>query len=198
MAGDSSNIVVGSAVFYLATYGTQLPDLTNLIPGGNEGTQVDWSDFDQIGYTDDGIDLSYNPTFKDIKVDEEMAAVDSILDGEKATVTIKMAEATLANLNRAIAGSVYATDAEGESVTVGSATKAQIQKFVIGFEGPAPNTNLTRVFIGYKARPTGNVGMKMQRADKVIIPVEFELLADSTQSAGNRLFKYRDFSSAAS
>jgi hypothetical protein len=67
---------------------------------------------------------------------------------------------------------------------------------MVGFEGLAPAGTLVskpwRIFVGHKAIAKGNVTMAMKRADKTIIPVQFNLFADSAQAAGAKLGYYVD------
>lgn len=197
-AFSADNVIVGSAKLYIAPYGTELPDLTNLITDADGNPTVDWSLFEAAGYTDDGIELTYTATEKDIEVDEEAAPIDTFTSKEACTVAAKLSEATLETINRAIAASALSSDAETQTLKVGSAPKSAQQKFVIGLEGPAPGTNQTRVVLIYKARPTGAVGLKMQREGQVLVPVNFKGLADSSRALGDRLFRIVDFNSTAS
>lgn len=193
--GDAANVIHGSGILRVAPKGSSLPDLTDL----NAEGKLNWPGaFDEVGYTDDGVEFVYTPTFKDIKVDEEPSPIDQLLDGEKLEVKVKLAEATLENLNRAIAGSSLESDSEGDTLHVGSADPEDIQEVILGFEGPAPADNQTRVIIAYRAKVTSSVSFKYQRSDKVMYDVTFTCLADSSQPAGQRLFLKRDFNVTAS
>lgn len=196
---DSSNVLAGSGILRLAPIGTSLPDLTDLDANFKVIWPVAWV---APGYTDDGVEITYTPNFKDLMVDEEMAAVKQLLTGEKMEVKVKLAEATLANLHYAIAGSTLedptAGNAENATLYIGSPTQSQIKEYMLGFEGPAPGTNQTRVVLAYRAKVIAAVSQKYKKDDKVIFDVTFSLLADSTQAAGQRLCKIVDFNSSAS
>lgn len=146
----------------------------------------------QVGYTDDGIDLAYTPTIKDITVDETPTPVSKLLTGEKAVISAKLAEATLLNLSRAISASKFSDDtATAKSISVKVGTGA-LTYVMVGVQGPAPGTNLTRIIIMYKALCQAAVAMKIQRKDKVVIPVQFEGLADSSKPVGEQLLEIVD------
>jgi hypothetical protein len=102
--GTAANVLVGPARGLIAPIGTTLPTL--------DGTTnpVTWdAAFKEFGYTEDGLTLVYNPTIKDIMVDEEMAPVKKILDAEKCSVQMKLAEATLQPIiAHCISASTYA------------------------------------------------------------------------------------------
>jgi hypothetical protein len=187
---DSANVIAGSGQMYLAPAGTAVPTLTSL--------PITWTGFTSPGYTDDGVEFIYSPTFKDINVDEEMAPVKKLLTAEKLEINIKMAETTLLNLQKAIAGSSLTEGAGVSTLYLGSA--AALQEWVLGFVGPAPvgGGNSTRVILCWRVMPIAAVTFKYQRKDKVVYAVKFEALADSTQAAGQRLAKIIDYNSAGS
>lgn len=189
--GTSANVISGPGVIYVAPNDGSVadPDLTV--------SPVVWPvGWKQFGYTDDGVDFQYGPSWKDFDVDEEMAPVDTKLIKEKLSVIMKLAEATLNNLGYAIAGSslvqVDPTSSTIGTLTLAGGSAASTSEFKLGFQGPAPGTNLTRVVIIYRAKSKGTVTVKYQRKDKVIIGVSFEALADGTKAAGARLFKMVD------
>lgn len=155
---------------------------------------VAWpSAWQQVGYTDSGIDIDYAPTVKDITVDEEMAPVSKILTAEKFTISATLAEATLLNLNRAISASVYSDDtttSKSIAVKVGSGS---LNFVMVGVQGPGEN-GATRVIVGYKMICQAPVKLKLQRKDKQVIAVQFEGVADSSKPVGQRLFQVVDVS----
>jgi hypothetical protein len=187
---DATNVIAGSGTLYIAPSGTAIPTLTSL--------PITWTGFSSPGYTDDGVEFVYTPTFKDINVDEEMSPVQKLLTAEKLEINVKLAETTLVNLQRAIAGSTLVEGGGISTLYVGSS--ATPQEWVLGFQGPAPlaNGNKTRVLVVWRVMPTAAVTFKYQRKDKVIYNVKFEGLADSTQSAGQRLFKAIDYNNQGS
>jgi hypothetical protein len=187
--GTAANVLVGPARLLVSPKGTTLPTLDGTV------NPITWpAGWVEVGYTEAGTDMTYTPTIKDIMVDEEMAPVQKILDKEKATVTAVLAEATLANLNRAISASIMTqsaadvTHAQLATVEVGSGALNEVQ---IGFEGINPQT-FQRIMIGYRAIAQATVKLTFKRADKTMMQVDFDLLADSTKTAGKRLFKILD------
>lgn len=195
---NSANVIAGFGTLYLAPAGTALPTLTAL--------PITWTGFDQVGYTDDGVTFVYTPTFKDINVDEEMSPVRKLLVAEKLVIDVKMAETTLTNLLKAIAGSTLTEGATTSTLKLGSADQASLQEWILGFYGPAPGPNAggaagsagNRVIIVYRVASIAAVTFKYQRQDKMIYNVQFEALADSTKSAGQRLCEIIDYNPAGS
>lgn len=192
VGGDVSKIMVGSVALYTAPAGTTAPNLDGTYP-------IVWpSGWAKIGYTDSGVDLSYSPSIKDIKVDEEAAPVMYVLDTEKAEVIVTIAEATLDRLNKAISASTL-TGPTSPDVTHGKLTtldfgSGTLNEIMVGFEGYAPPdtpgaTLLPAVGIGWRAMAQGNVKLNFKRVDKQMFQVSFSLLADSTKALGKRLFE---------
>jgi hypothetical protein len=184
----AGNVIKGSGVLYVAPLGTSLPNLDGTIP-------VVWpSGWKAVGYTEDGVEIQYTPTFKDVVVDEEMAPIDNFLSAEKATVSAKLAEATLVNLQRAIAGSKLssASGSPDKATTLKVGSSALDNQVMLGFEGPAPSTQVTRIFIAYKAKAIGAIALKVQRTSQQVINGEWNILADPTKPVGERLFQFTD------
>lgn len=192
VGGDVSKVMVGSVALYVAPAGTTLPNVDGTYP---IVWPVGWV---KQGYTDSGVDLSYAPSIKEIKVDEETAPVMFILDGEKCEITVTLAEDTLAKLNQAISASTLtgptAADATHGTLTTLQFGSGVLNEVMVGFEGYAPadtpgDTLLPAVGIGFRAMATGNVKETFKRGDKRMFQTTFSLLADSTQAIGERLMK---------
>ena len=165
--GTIANITVGTSQVFIAPSGTAAPTLT--------GNATDFGAFTNPGFTTDGIEWDYTPTWKDIMVDELMGIAKKILVSHKLVVSAKLAEATLQNLTYAIPGATF----DGVStLTVGSVVQAP--EFVLGWIGPAPNGK-QRECIVYRIASIAAVKAHYQRKSEVIYQVQFEALSDSTQ-----------------
>jgi hypothetical protein len=167
---NATNVVAGSGLLYVAPLGTTLPTVD-----GHGEYPITWPmGWVQVGYTDGGIDLVYTPTIKEIMVDEEAAPVQDVLSTEKFAISAHLAEATLQNLNYAMSASTFTDDSTAnETISVKLGSKA-LGYVMVGVQGPAPGTNLARLVICQKAIAKAAVSMKIQRKDKVVIPVSFE------------------------
>lgn len=191
--GSASNVIVGPARMLIAPTGSTLPTLDGTVE------PVVWDPaWIEVGYTEDGTKLAYQPTLKEIMVDEEPAPVKRSLDTEKATISANVAESTLVNLNAAISASTLtsqaadATHAQTKTLKVGGGSLTEV---MVGLEGLSP-TGRQRIIIGYRAQAQANIQLQFKRNDKTIIPVELSLLADSTKPSGENLFEVVDFLAA--
>lgn len=196
---DSANVIVGYGYLYVAPYGTALPSLTT------QPTNSTWTaaGFTEAGFTDDGVTIGYTPTFKDIEVDESMLPIDVRLIGEKVDVSVKLAEATLLNLQASIAGSTL-TEAGGVStLTIGNPSNPDQGAIVLAFQGPAPTSlpginTLGRVFVVYKAKATAAVSYHAQRKDKVVLSVKWQGIGVPGNAQGNQVMEIIDYTGTGS
>lgn len=174
-----ANITVGESQLFLAPAGTAAPGFT--------GNATDFgSPFVAPGFTQDGIEWDYTPTWKDIVVDELMGIAKKILTSHKLVVSAKLAETTLKNMAYAIPGATF----NGTTgLTIGS---IDAPEFVLGWIGPAPS-GAVRECLVYRVVSIASVKAHYQRKDMVIYNVQFEALSDPTQSAPADLAKFQDF-----
>lgn len=192
IAAVSADITIGSSAIYLAPAGTGLPTLTHL--------PIDWTSpmYTSPGYTKGGVELTYTPTFLDINVDEEMASVRKVITAEKLVLKAQLSQATINNLNFAIAGGTVVTDTERTTLYLGSPLQSALKSWVLGIEAPAPGLDKTRVILVYNVMAIGAVAIKPTKTAEQLWDVEFEALADGTKANGKRLAEINDYLSTAS
>jgi len=123
------------------------------------------------GYTEDGVTVSYEPTFTDIEVEEEVNPIKSMLTKEVTEITANLAETSLFNIDKAIAGSVLA----GSVVTIGGGAFKEMSIKVVG-KNPA---GFDRTIEVYKAVSVGKVGMAYKKNQKTVLPVTFRALKET-------------------
>lgn len=204
MAYSQKNIIVGAAALYISDldsteagfFGTNgnvavtLPTLTVAVPAGAAlDASSSWS---HVGFTDSGIELSYEPTFGEVNVDQLLDAAKMFKSGMKASVKTTLAEATLENL-------IVAWGQKGSSLTVAPAPDTTGQELGIAggalydepverslvFIGPAPRTAVAGVLKKrerlYHVRRALNVTASSHSLKKdaaTTIPVDLRLLPD--------------------
>lgn len=177
--GDVANVVSGPAQLFIAAKGTAAT-LT--------GNVADFGAFEEIGFTDKGIEFDYTATVKEIEVDELTASVDELITKESLEVTAAMAETTLTNFYRCISGGVLVSPTE---LTIGGQVRPT--EFVLGIHAPSVEDTPVRQILIYRAMAKGTPKIHWQRKDKVMFSGKWHALADSTKADGANLCEVKDF-----
>jgi hypothetical protein len=180
MAVVVSNIIVGEATVAI---------------GATQGTEVD------VGATQDGVELSWEPDMVDIEVDQFGDAAKVVQSMVKVMLKTTLAEGTLVNLARAWGYDDRLSTSSGTDVLVendGSDTNT----FMFGIENVYPHEKaiqtvgnapgsvagniLTRTFKTKRAISYGASSHSMKRAEATVFPVEFRILP----TVGDTNFEY--------
>jgi hypothetical protein len=114
VAVNAANLVLGPARLYAAPFGSTEPLDSTVTPNGpSTPPGAPWTD---VGGTDGGVTFEVDNTYTGLNVDQITMEVGARLTAMKMTVTCKMAEMTLANLQTALnnigtsgSGSGYST-----------------------------------------------------------------------------------------
>jgi len=147
-----------------------------------------------IGATQDGVELSWEPDMVDIEVDQYGDAAKVVQSMVKVMLKTTLAEATLVNLARAWGYSDTVDALNGPDIKVAQ-DGADTNTFMFGIEnvyphercivtvGSAPgstaSTTLTRTFTTKRAISYAASSHSMKRAEATVFPVEFRLLPNS-------------------
>lgn len=150
MAQTIANVITGVAV------------LSIRCPVGGAWTEV--------GYTEDGVTMEYTADTADIEVEEETVPLERVITKETIAVTCNMAETSLYNIDKAIAGSVLA----GAVLTIGGGVNKEMSVKIVGSTTHAAYTVVT-ILIPL-ATALGTVGMAYRKGEKTMVPVTFQAL----------------------
>lgn len=140
MSVVSTNLVLGPAKLYVASFGTTEPPDSAVTPNGpSNPPPAPWRD---VGGTDGGVNFEVDSTYTDLTVDQIIMSVGARLTDIKMQVAAKLAEVTLDNMNQALNeigqlsnGSGYRT----MDIPVGSAATQPTYAAII-IDGWAPFT----------------------------------------------------------
>lgn len=100
VAVNAANLVLGPARLYVAPFGSTEPLDSAVTPNGpTNPPSSPWTD---VGGTDGGVTFETDSTYTDLQVDQLTMMVGSRLTAMKMTVTAKLSEMTLTNLNTAL------------------------------------------------------------------------------------------------
>ena len=152
VAVNAANLVLGPARLYVAPFGSTEPLDSSVTPNGpTTPPSSPWTD---VGGTDGGVVLEVDNTYQDLQVDQLTMMVGSRLTAMKMTVTAKLSEMTLANLNTALNNIATISTQTGYTtmdVPVGTAsTQPSYAALIIDGWGPTLTTGapaLRRVIV---------------------------------------------------
>jgi hypothetical protein len=191
----ANNIIVGGAKVYVgAAQATGLGFIdsagwTALAAGASVTTGL--GSYTEVGYTSNGIDLTIEPEYQDVQVDQILDAAILFKTSQKATFATTLAEATLANLARAVGQPVSDVTQSGGSLNLAGETETlpikggslgsfpQEATVIAVANGPrVSNTALTgeRVFEAYRAVSVEAVSIPVKRNETTQFPVSFRCL----------------------
>ncbi len=141
-------------------------------PGGTAPAMSLSSPYVDIGYTEDGVTLTYTGDTADIEVEEETFPVNRVITKETMEITVNVAESALADLNRAMAGAVLS----GNILTLGAGVMKTMN---LRIEGVTPAGLIRQIFIPY-ATALGAVGMSYRKGEKTMVPLTFQAYKGSS------------------
>jgi hypothetical protein len=106
MATNTKNVIVGAADLFLsATTGdarvnTEASDLATLLPSGQSARTglLASADYNEVGFTSTGLEISYEPVYGEVMVDQLLDAARLFKQTLKVMMKTELVEATLENL----------------------------------------------------------------------------------------------------
>jgi len=147
-----------------------------LEPGTTASAAIILGDpFTEVGYTEDGVTVTYTADEADIDVEEETYSIDRVITKEKTEVTCNMAESSLFNISMAMAGSVLS----GNILKLGAGVN---KKITLQIRGTSPDGFIRAILIPV-CTATGAVGMAYKKGTKTIVPVTFGALKTANAAA---------------
>ena len=191
--GNSNNIIVGAASFFVADTvldGTTLPAFD-----ANESYRETLSndeDFTNIGYTMNGLEIQFQPDFGEVQVDQLLDVAKLFKQGMQVNLNTAFAESTLENLLFALAAK------DGDLTTVagnptmnlsaGDIGECPVERGLVAV-GPgtgdcALGDQIERVYVAYRALSIENVTVSAKRDEATMFEVSFRLLPNDAASYG--------------
>lgn len=189
------NIIVGAASVFLGTAWDGSG--SNPAPAVSGTTSyrttvaaaAGWRD---VGYTQDGLEISTDPSYSDVEVDQLLDAAKIFKDGMGLSISTSFAEATLENLLVAWgqAASTLTSTATDKVMDIdgGSLGDAPTERGLIavgnGPEKAGTNAYGERTYHAYRVLSVESVASTMARAEATVIPVTFRALPADTGKYG--------------
>lgn len=179
------NVIIGAAAVFIGPSGkTSAPAFSGTTSYRTTvaGT-VGWRD---VGYTQDGFEVSNDPSYADVEVDQLLDSVKLFQDGMSVSLSTSFAEATLENLLVAWgqADSTLTSTATEKTWEIdgGALGQAPLERGLIavgpGPEKAATNAYTERTYHAYRVLSVESSAHTLARAEATVIPVTFRALPD--------------------
>lgn len=204
------NVIVGAASVFIGPSGVDKPAVTgtnsyrsvfvnadNTTTGKADGSTstgvgtliTNWRD---VGYTNDGLEVSTDPSYTDIEVDQLMDAVKIFKDSMGLSISTSFAEATLENLLVAWgqANSFLVSTATEKTIEIegGALGDAPLERGLIaignGPEKATSNAYTERTYHAYRVLSVEGSSHSLSKTESTIIPVTFRGLPADTGKYG--------------
>lgn len=188
--GDSKQIIVGAAALFVFDGAGEMESTD--IPTFVEGTKAvetlaNDTDFRNVGYTTNGLELQFQPDFGEVQVDQQLDVAKMFKQGMQVNLNTTLAEATLENLVLAIAAKD--SDLTGNTdlnLTAGELGDAPVERGLVAV-GPGPQTGSTaveRIYSAYRALSMESVTVSAKRDEASQFEVSFRLMPNNSGSYG--------------
>lgn len=129
-----------------------------------------------VGYTEDGVRFEYGVEKNLIRVEERTYPIKETINTESLKVTANLAEATLANLFKAMAGASQV----GNVITIGGGVDKEMSVKIVG-KNPAGFNRTIELPV---AVASGTVGLAWRKNEKTVVPVTFEAIESTAGILG--------------
>ena len=197
--GNSNNIIVGAASFFIAD--TTLDATTLPAFDGAESYRETLSnelDFTNVGYTMNGLEIQFQPDFGEVQVDQILDVAKLYKQGMQVNLATAFAEATLENLLLALAYSdSKLTGTKGTSagqtldLSAGDIGECPVERGIVAV-GPgtgdcADSAYVERVYSAYRALSIENVTVSAKRDEASMFEVSFRLLPEDTTGSYGKI-----------
>jgi hypothetical protein len=206
--GNSNNIIVGAASFFIAD--TTLDSGT--LPAFDSGesyreTLSNELDFTNVGYTMNGLEIQFQPDFGEVQVDQILDVAKLYKQGMQVNLATAFAEATLENLLIALA---YSDNKLSEAPNTPAAAAAKASSAGLSLDlssgelgecpvergivavGPgtgdcAASDSIERVYAAYRALSIENVTVSAKRDEASMFEVSFRLLPEDVSASYGKI-----------
>jgi hypothetical protein len=200
--GNSNNIIVGAASFFVADTvldGTTLPAFdANESYRDTLTSAPNDTDFTNIGYTMNGLEIQFQPDFGEVQVDQLLDVAKLYKQGMQVNMNTAFAEATLENLLIALAygddkltGDKSTSGGRVLNLSAGELGECPVERGIIAV-GPGTGdceigSALERVYAAYRALSIENVTVSAKRDEPSMFEVSFRLLPDDSEGTYGKI-----------
>jgi len=190
--GTSANIIVGAAALFTYELGTltdaDLPTWTANTSAKEDLTSD--SDFRNVGYTSNGLELQFQPDFGEVQVDQVLDVAKLYKQGMQVNLNTTFAEATLENLLFALASKdtnlTSGVGLQTLNLSAGELGECPVERGLVAV-GPGTGdcaAEEERIYVAYRALSIENVTVAAKRDEATQFEVSFRLLPNDSASYG--------------
>jgi hypothetical protein len=215
MSYSAKNIIVGAGVLYIGKDAGVEYDETEIAKAPNtlasttnsdtftDPAKVDDANWRHVGYTSEGAEMSFEPDYGEVQVDQLLDVAKIFKQGQRVMLNTTFTEATLENFLVAIGGKDEdrtggSNGNNGAQETVflngGALGYSPVERSVL-VVGPGPDSKtavggaaagkkVERLYVAYRALSMETVTLGVRRNEATVFPVSFRLLP-SSDSANN-------------
>jgi hypothetical protein len=208
--GESTNIIVGAASFFIAdtVLDKNLLEAVGETPAelpfeGTESyreTLTGANGFRNIGYTMNGLEIQFQPDFGEVQVDQLLDVAKLYKQGMQVNLNTAFAEATLENLLVALAygdnqlglnENREISDGQYLNLSAGELGECPVERGIVAV-GPGTGdceigSDLERVYVAYRALSIENVTVSAKRDEASMFEVSFRLLPDDGEASYGKI-----------
>jgi len=197
--GTSTNIIVGAAALFVADTTLTAGTLPAYISSESyRETIADDTDFTNVGYTMNGLELQFQPDFGEVQVDQLLDVAKLYKQGMQVNMATAFAEATLENLLLALAynsdqlsGTKSSSNGQALDLSAGDIGECPVERGIIAV-GPgtgdcADSAYVERVYSAYRALSIENVTVSAKRDEASMFEVSFRLLPEDTSGSYGKI-----------
>lgn len=190
--GSSNDIIVGAAALFTYEDGSLTDaDLPAYVAGTSfKDTLQSDTDFRNVGYTMNGLEIQFQPDFGEVAVDQVLDVAKLFKQGMQVNLNTTFAESTLENLLFAIAGQDSDLNTVSSNPTLnlsaGDIGDVPVERGLVAV-GPGTGNaalNVERVYVAYRALSIESVSVSAKRDEATMFEVSFRLLPNDDASYG--------------
>ena len=199
--GNAKNILVGASPLFLsAKDSTASGYAENAEPGSSAGVSfstgasyadtlnaTDGSKFRNVGYTNNGLQITYNPTYGSVTVDQLLDTAKLFKETMEVMIATEMAEGTLENvlavfgqptntLSAALTASTSSTQTLGLAAGALGIAPTERQLIAVGQAPTSVGTASERVYYARRVLSVQQSQFSLARNNPTTFPVTFRLL----------------------
>jgi hypothetical protein len=196
---QTKNIIVGAAAVYVSqddsTDSAWQPGGTGPLgptaPTGTANvalTEAQWTTagFDHVGFTSEGIEVSYEPDYGEVEVDQLLDSAKLFKQAMRVSVNTTLAEATLENLMVVWGQQTDSLTGDVLNIEAGALGADPVERS-IGFVGPSPRADTTnkrreRVYQVHRALQVESSAHALRRNEPTNLPASFRCFPDPARS----------------